>query len=157
MRSASGARSRSRQPLPPITRASSTSLERLEGPDDAQLARRWIEAQPAGLYVARSDAGVEAFAQHVYVTADPGLVQDDPVTRAVLDAVERHGPLRPGERIGVGRFFGGRGPAYQREPVGVMTAAVSSLLEWTSRPTAWSFITDPRRGILAVLSSSTSR
>ncbi len=116
-------------------------LERFEGSDDAQLARRWIEAQPAGLYVARSDAGVEAFAQHVYFTAGPGLVQDDPVTRAVLDAVERHGPLRPGERIGVGRFFGGRGPAYQREPVGVMTAAVSSLLEWTSRPVAWTFLT----------------
>ena len=114
-------------------------VSRAEGPAVAQLLRRWIDAQPAGLYVARSEAGVQAFALHVSVSPEDNPVPDDPVVRAVLDAIERRSPLRPGERVGIARFMGNYG-AYQRDALAVLAGSVSSLVEWLSRPAGWTVV-----------------
>jgi hypothetical protein len=110
-----------------------------EGPVVAALCERWLAAQPAGLYVARSESGVDAFAHQIYVSVDDLPVPDDPVVRAVLDAIDRRCPLRPGERAALGRFFGSRG-GYQ-DGMSLLAGAVSSLVEWLSQPAAWAVVT----------------
>jgi hypothetical protein len=115
-------------------------VERAEDATVAELCGRWLDAQPRGLYVARSETGVEAFTHHVYVGADGGPGPADPVVRAVLDAIERRCPLRPGERVGIGRFLGNRGD-YQHDAMAVLTGSASSIVEWVARPVAWYVIT----------------
>jgi AAA ATPase domain len=128
-------------PAAPADRAGVLELaSAAEGPEAARMYGRWIDAQPAGLYVARSETGVEAFALHVYVSPEDNPVPEDPVIRAVLDAIERRSPLRPGERVGIGRGIGNRG-AYQRDALAVLAGSVSSLIEWLSRPVAWTVVT----------------
>jgi hypothetical protein len=127
-------------PAAPADRAGVLELASAgEGPEAAQLYGRWIEAQPDGLYAARSERGVEAFALHVYVSPEDNPVPDDPVVRAVLDAIERRSPLRPGERVGICRAVGNRGQ-YQRDALAVLAGSVSSLVEWLSRPVAWTVV-----------------
>jgi hypothetical protein len=130
-------------PAAPADRAGVLDLvSAAESREAAQLYGRWIEAQPGGLYVARSETGVEAFALHVYVSPGDNPVPDDPVVRAVLDAIERRSPLRPGERVGICRAMGNRG-RYQRDALAVLAGSVSSLVEWLSRPVAWTVVTAP--------------
>jgi hypothetical protein len=111
-----------------------------EGPEVAEMCGRWIDAQPDGLYTARSETGVEAFALHVYVSPEDNPVPEDPVVRAVLDAIARRSPLRPGERVGICRALGNHG-GYQRDAMAVLAGSVSCLVEWLSRPVAWSVVT----------------
>ncbi len=133
--------------LPQIARAGSEDREGIfalieagEGAESVALARRWVEAQPHGLYRVRSDVGVEAFGMQVYLpVVDQALGVDDPVAAAVLDAVGRHGPLRPGERININRFSGASG-AHQRDPLLLLVNGVSSILEWSQQPAAWTFM-----------------
>jgi hypothetical protein len=66
------------------------------------------------------------------------MEQRDPVVRAVLEHVARHGPVRPGEQVDIGRFWGGR--TGQSDPYSVLAGSVTSLVEWVSRPLAWSFV-----------------
>ena len=114
-------------------------IERGEGPRSAELARRWVAIQPAGLYRARSENGVEAFGMHLYLPCDESLEADDPVAAAVLTAVNRYGPLRPGERVNVNRFSGASG-SYQRDPLLLLVNGVSCILEWALQPAAWTFL-----------------
>jgi hypothetical protein len=118
-------------------------VERYEGPDVACLAARWIEQQPRALYLLRTDTGIIAFAHHIYLPAPPDLVADDPVCLAVLEQVDRLGPLRPGERINVARFSGAVGD-YRREPAVMMVDGVSSIIEWSNEAAAWTFIVGDR-------------
>ena len=67
------------------------------------------------------------------------LAVDDPVAAAVLRAVEQHGALRPGERVHVNRFAGAAG-RYQGDPLQLLVNGVACILEWSSRPAAWTFI-----------------
>jgi hypothetical protein len=113
-----------------------------EGPGVAEMCGRWIDAQPDGLYTARSETGVEAFALHVYVSPEDNPVPEDPVVRAVLDAIARRSPLRPGERVGICRALGNHG-VYQRDAMAVLAGSVSCLVEWLSRPVAWNVVTPP--------------
>ena len=113
-----------------------------EGPEAAAMYGRWIDAQPAGLYVARSESGVEAFGLHVYVSPEDNPIPDDPVVQAVMDAIARRSPLRPGERVGICRAMGNHG-TYQRDALAVLAGSVSSLVEWLSRPVAWTVVTAP--------------
>jgi energy-coupling factor transporter ATP-binding protein EcfA2 len=110
-----------------------------EGAESAELARRWVSAQPGALYRVRSDKGVEAFAMQVYLPIEGSLDVDDPVVIAVMDAVNRHGPLRPGERVNINRFSGASG-SYQRDPLLLLANGVSSIFEWSRQPAAWTFI-----------------
>lgn len=96
--------------------------------------------QPAGVYRARSDAGITAFTMHLYLTADEAAAADDPAVAAVAGCVAREGPLRPGERIHVNRFLGDSGH-YQRHPMAYLVASVSSQLEWVRNPAAWTYVT----------------
>ena len=115
-------------------------VSRAEGSEAARILGRWIDAQPRGLYVARSETGVEAFSLHILVSPEDNPVPEDPVVRVALEAIQRRSPLRPGERIGIGRGLGNRGD-YQRDALAVLAGSVSAIVEWLSKPVAWSVIT----------------
>lgn len=114
-------------------------IEREEGPTSAAIARRWIDVQPDCLYLSRSDAGVEGFSMQVYLPTDTELDEVDPIASAVLATVAEQGPLRPGELINVNRFAGASG-SYQRDPMLLLVNGVSCILEWGTKPAAWTFI-----------------
>ncbi|MEV4623497.1 ATP-binding protein [Asanoa sp. NPDC049573] len=112
-------------------------VERFEG--SAELARAWLDEQPEHLYVVRTpDRGVAGFAHHLFCPSGSTLEERDPVVRAVLDHVARHGPTRPGELVNIVRHVGGAND-YQRDPYAALAAPVSSVIEWLTRPLAWSF------------------
>ncbi|MEV0719198.1 ATP-binding protein [Asanoa sp. NPDC050611] len=112
-------------------------VRRFEGPAGAELARSWLREQPEHLYVVRSPTGLAGFAHHLFCPTGSTLEDRDPVVRAVLDHVDRHGPTRPGELVNIARRIGGAGE-YQRDPYAVLAAPVSSVIEWLTRPLAWS-------------------
>ena len=117
-----------------------------EGEESSSIAARWLEAQPDGLSVVRSPAGVAGFCLQVLYPADPGLVGADPVVAAAIAEASTTSPARPGEQISVGRFLGGRTPPHQRDAYAVLAACVGSTIMWIRRPLAWSFVTtiDPQ-------------
>ena len=120
-------------------------VERFEGAATRRLAERWLAAQPENLSVVPSATGIDAFCLHTMHPAQhPELVACDPVTAVALDHVARTSPARPGEQVGVGRFFGGVNEN-QRDPYAVVVGSVSSTVAWTTRPMAWAFVatTDP--------------
>lgn len=92
------------------------------------------------LSVVRTADGVAGFAHHLLCPSGSELEDRDPLVRAVLDHVAREGPLRPGERVDITRFFGGA-REHQRDLYAVLAANVSSIIGWTTRPLAWSFAT----------------
>ncbi len=113
-------------------------IERFEGPASARLARAWLTEQPGQLSVVRGRDGVTGFAHHLICPTGSVLETQDPVVRAVLDCIARHGPIRPGERVDIVRFVGGAGE-HQRDLHAVLVGNVSSIIEWATRPLAWSF------------------
>ncbi|MDG4820274.1 AAA family ATPase [Asanoa sp. WMMD1127] len=113
-------------------------VERFEGPDSADLTRAWLREQPDRLYVVRTPGGVAGFALHLFCPSGSPLEQQDPAVRAVLDHVARHGPTRPGELVNIIRVIAGAGE-YQRDPYAVLAGPVSGVIEWLTRPLAWSF------------------
>ncbi|WP_326725809.1 ATP-binding protein [Streptomyces sp. NBC_00243] len=114
-------------------------IEQFEGPASAQLARAWLSEQPEHLSVVRTGDGIAGFTQHLLCPSGSVLEDRDPVVRAVLDHVAREGPTRPGERVDIARFFAGAGE-HQRDLYAVLAGNVSSIIEWLTRPLAWSFI-----------------
>jgi hypothetical protein len=110
-----------------------------EGHQSAELARRWVTEQPRSLYCVRSQDGVLGFSVQVYLPVGGTLDVDDPVAAAVMQAVEKQGALRPGERVHVNRFAGAAG-RYQGDPLQLLVNGVACILEWSSRPAAWTFI-----------------
>ncbi|MEU8079979.1 AAA family ATPase [Catellatospora citrea] len=114
-------------------------VEQFEGPASARLARAWIGEQPENLSVVRTGDGVAGFIHHLICPGGSALEERDPVVRAVLDHVAREGPIRPGERIDISRFFGGA-REHQRDLYAVLAGNVSSIILWLTRPLAWSFI-----------------
>ena len=114
-------------------------IEHFEGPRSARLAERWFAEQPECLNVVRDGQGLAGFVFHVMHPTGSPMEDRDPVIRAVLDHAARQGPARPGEQIYIGRFLAGR-RGYQGDPYAVLAGPVSSLIEWVSRPLAWSFV-----------------
>lgn len=114
-------------------------IEREEGVAAAQLAARWLETQPESFRVLRSGDHLRAFAVEPVIPADSALEADDRVVRAVLEATARLGPLRPGEQLSIGRFFGAP-EGYQTGGEAVVSGSVSSLMTWLTRALAWSWI-----------------
>jgi len=115
------------------------AVRRFEGPASAELAAAWLAVQPEGLGVVRGETGLLAFVLHLALpAATPG--PDDPVAQAALAGVS----LRPGERIGLARFLGGR-DEHERDLYAVLAGSVSSIIEWVAGGRACSFvaITDP--------------
>lgn len=122
-------------------------IEANEGAAVADLARRWLAAQPRAAYHVRADSGTAAFSVHVLLPGPDDLMADDPVARTAWQLAEQHGPLRPGERIDVARFSGAS-THYQGDPLQLLVSGVSSILEWATVPAAWTFMT-PRTGHFA--------
>ena len=114
-------------------------IERFEGPASVELAAAWLDHQPDELSVVRAEEGVRGYAYHIFHPTGSALEDRDPVVRAALDHVAHHGPTRPGERVNIARFFGGR-HEHQRDLYAVLAGPVSSLVEWVTRPLAWSFV-----------------
>jgi AAA ATPase domain len=114
-------------------------IEEFEGAAAARLAEGWLAEQPDTLSVVRDRQGVAAYAYHVLHPTGSTMEERDPVTRAVLEHVARHGPARPGEQVDIARYFAGRRD-FQRDQYAVLAGSVSSLIEWVSRPLAWSFV-----------------
>ncbi len=121
-----------------------STIERFQGADSAALFRAWLAEQPGQLSVVRTEEGLAGFAFHALHPTGAPIVERDPVTRAVLAHVARHGPLRPGEQIEIARFVAGVRD-HQRDLYAVLAGSVSSIIEWVGRPLAWSFatVTDP--------------
>jgi hypothetical protein len=119
-------------------------VDRFRGPASAELARAWLTEQPGSLSVVRTEDGVAGFMCSLMCPTGSDLEQRDPVVRAVLEHVARHGPARPGELVGIERFMGGA-REYERDLYAVLTASVVSIVDWVSRPLAWTFVpaTDP--------------
>nr|BFE58341.1 ATP-binding protein [Dactylosporangium thailandense] len=115
------------------------TIERFEGPASAELARAWLSEQPERLSVVRTGDRVAGFAHHVLCPNGSPLEDRDPVVRAVLDHVAREGPIRPGEHVLISRFAAGV-REHQRDPYMVVAGPVSSIIEWLTRPLAWSFV-----------------
>ena len=123
-------------------------IERFEGPANAELARAWLAEQPEQLSVVRTSDGVAGFAFHLLCPSGSALDDRDPVVRAALDHVAREGPVRPGERVDITRFFAGARD-HQRDLYAVLAANVSAIIEWSTRPLAWSFATTVDAGYWA--------
>src|SRR5690242_421468 len=118
----------------------SSFVQIFEGSQSARLAERWFAERPEAVSVVRDSEGVAGFSFHVIHPTGSPLEDDDPVTRSVLDHAARLAPARPGEQIDIARFLAGR-REHQADPYAALAGAVSSLLEWVSRPLAWSFMT----------------
>ncbi|GFJ87698.1 ATP-binding protein [Phytohabitans rumicis] len=114
-------------------------VERFEGPASADLARGWLREQPEHLSVVRTGDGVAGFAYHVRCPGGSAMEDRDPVVRAVFDHIAREGPLRPGERVELVRYCAGP-REHQRDLYALLAGTVPSLIEWLTRPLAWSFI-----------------
>jgi hypothetical protein len=115
-------------------------VERFEGAASAGFLRSWLTEQPEHLSVVRAGDRVAGFAYHVFSPGGSSLEERDPVVRACLRHAHRAGPARPGELVNIARFIGGS-QDNQRDPYAVLAACVSSLVEWLTRPLAWSFCT----------------
>lgn len=113
-------------------------IERFEGSTSADLARAWLSERPEHLSVIRTGDGIAGFAYHVLCPSGSALEQRDPVVRAVLAHLARHGPARLGEGIDIVRYNCGA-RAHQRDPYALLAGPVSSTIEWLTRPLAWSF------------------
>jgi hypothetical protein len=113
-------------------------IEQFEGPASAGLARDWLAEQPDLLKVVRVGGGIAGFAYHVWCPSGGPMEGRDPVVRAVLDRIARDGPLRPGERVDIVRFFAGA-RTHQRDPYAMLAANVSGLMEMLT-PLAWSVV-----------------
>ncbi|MBK8445809.1 MAG: ATP-binding protein [Micropruina sp.] len=132
--------------LPPVVRASPGDqgwmldlLERADGVRAADIARGWFADHSATLYRLTVDGGPSAFAHHGYLSGPPEF--DDPVATAIWNAVGRHGPLRPGERIDVNRFSAAGGGT--RDPLLLLVNGTACVLEWRRQPAAWTFLVTP--------------
>ncbi len=115
-----------------------STIERFQGAASAGLFRAWLAEQPGQLAVVHTDGGLAGFAFHALHPTGTPLAEQDPVTRAALDHVARHGPLRPGEQFEIARFVAGVRD-HQHDLYAVLAGSVSSIIEWVTRPLAWSF------------------
>ncbi|MFJ8470157.1 ATP-binding protein [Streptomyces swartbergensis] len=82
---------------------------RAEGPESAEIARRWLELQPAAFRLHRSTrtGRTVSFTATLWLGADKEETGSsfDPVLAAVWRYARRHGPVRDGERIAVTRYL----------------------------------------------------
>ena len=101
---------------------------------------QWLDAQPEGLSVVRSGAGVLGFSLQLQYPTDPALVDADPVVRTVVEAIRDQSPLRPGEQISIAPVSSAAGNNTNATPTRCSAACIGSTLLWMSRPFALSFV-----------------
>ena len=73
-------------------------VEKFEGPETADLAARWLAAQPENLSVVPSTTGVDAFAIHTMHPAAPALVDGTPSFRSPWTPLRAPRPPAPASR-----------------------------------------------------------
>lgn len=115
------------------------TIDRFQGRAAADAARDWLADQPQGLAVVRTEAGLSGFALQALLPTGTALPDTDPLARAAMAHVAAHGPLRPGELVNLAPFFAGV-REHQRDAYAVLAGSLSSVIEWVSRPLAWSFV-----------------
>ncbi len=115
-------------------------VENHEGPESAQIAAYWLRRQPQAFVVFRGpDSLPLGFSANllldIVTTEDE---QADPAVRAIWAFIRRYGPLRPGERIQIARFWMGR-ESYQG-PLTHNMISLSTAIVWLTTPDlAWTF------------------
>jgi RecA/RadA recombinase len=114
-------------------------LGRFEGDASTELAERWLESGTSAPYLVRHADEVVGSAVYVMPPSDSTLCDADPLVREVLDHVDRVAPLRSGEQVSIGRFITGV-EDHHRGAYAVLVGTVSAVMEWMSRPLAWSFV-----------------
>ncbi|MFI5895930.1 ATP-binding protein [Actinoplanes sp. NPDC051513] len=114
-------------------------IERSEGPVSAALAEGWFADEPDYMNVVRTEEGVVGYAYGVFCPCGSPMEDRDPVVRAILEHVARTAPMRPGERVDIGRFWSGVRDA-QRDKYALLAGSVSSIMTWCTEPVAWSFV-----------------
>lgn len=114
-------------------------IERSEGPVSAALAEGWFTDEPDHMNVVRTEEGVVGFAYGVFCPCGSPMEDRDPVVRAILEHVARTAPIRPGERVDIGRFWSGVREA-QRDKYALLAGSVTSIMNWCTEPVAWSFV-----------------
>jgi RecA/RadA recombinase len=114
-------------------------VDRDLGGGQAEIAERWFADQPEHAWVVRTDGGVAGFVYHVFWPSGSTMAERDPVVRAILEFVAKAAPLRPGEQVSIGRFWADARDR-QRGPYAVLAGSISSIIEWTTQPLAWSFV-----------------
>lgn len=113
-------------------------IERAQGPANAALAERWLADQPEHVWVVRTDEGLAAFVHYLFCPTGSAMEERDPVVRTILDYAARTAPMRPGERISIGRFVAATGD--QRDGYTLLAGSTSSIMQWSTEPMAWSFL-----------------
>ncbi len=119
-----------------------TMVQRHEGDASAQIAGYWLRRQPEAFLVFRSFGGelIGFMAQLAIHQATPEDMATDPAISAALDALQRQGPVRPGEEMVHLRFWMSQ-DAYQGVSSATDLAAIHSSIYWTTHPRlAWTFI-----------------
>ncbi|RME57048.1 MAG: ATP-binding protein [Caldilineae bacterium] len=115
-------------------------VEQHEGRESARIAAYWLRRQPQAFVVFRGAAPLPVgfTANLVLDTITPEDEQADPALRAIWAFVRRYGPLRPGERIQIARFWMGS-DAYQT-PLTHNMITLNTVITWLTTPNlAWTF------------------
>ncbi|GIW52800.1 MAG: hypothetical protein KatS3mg081_2155 [Gemmatimonadales bacterium] len=115
-------------------------VEQHEGADSARIAAYWLQRQPQAFVVYRGPGPqLLGFAANLLLeTVTPEDEQADPAVRAIWAFVRRYGPLRPGERIQIARFWMGY-EKYQT-PLTHNMITLNTVITWLTTPNlAWTF------------------
>ncbi len=115
-------------------------VETHEGSESARIAAYWLQRQPGTFVVFRGpDALPLGFSANLLLDAITlEDEQTDPAVRAIGAFVRRYGPLRPGERIQIARFWMGR-ETYQG-PLTHNMITLNTVVTWLTTPNlAWTF------------------
>lgn len=113
-------------------------VQQHEGVRSAEIAARWLELQPEAFLLLR-DVHAEISGLIVRLALE-GLAREavafDPVAVAVLEMMERHGPLRPGEAVRVARYCMGR-DRYRTPTLRLSFAMIGAGMIYTVPRLAW--------------------
>ncbi|QXD15650.1 AAA family ATPase [Rhodocaloribacter litoris] len=115
-------------------------VEQHEGPESARIAAYWLQHQPQAFVIFRgADALPVGFTANLLLdTVTPRDEQADPALQAIRAYMRRYGPLRPGERIQIARFWMGR-EVYQA-PLTHNMITLNTVVTWLTTPNlAWTF------------------
>jgi hypothetical protein len=115
-------------------------VRRHEGDASACIAEYWLRRQPGDFVVFReASQQIAGFAAALVLElVTPEDLAADPALVTAWQYVAQRGPLRPGERIMLHRFFVGR-DAYQDTTIHNMVAMVATLRWLTTPRLAWAF------------------
>jgi hypothetical protein len=114
------------------------TVQRHEGVRSAEITDRWLAVQPEGLSVLRDIHGeLSGFLLGIELaTCARADVDFDPVVTAILDMMDRHGPLRPGDEAMCARFCMGR-DTYRTPTLRLSFSMIGSGMIYTRPRLAW--------------------